>query len=51
MNHKDPPSNAGKYIGEALTGNPANPPKKLSSKSINLEMIGLTRVIEACMQP
>jgi len=41
-------SKAGEYIGEALAGNPTYPIKKLSFKNINLEMIGLTRVIEAC---
>ena len=40
-------SKAGEYIGQALLDNPDYPLKVLSFANINLESIGLTRLIEA----
>ena len=40
-------SKAGEYIGQALSNNPSYPIKKIQFTGINLEHIGLTRIIEA----
>lgn len=43
-------SKAGEYIGEALADNPNYMIFKVSFAGINLEDIGLVRLIEACNQ-
>ena len=41
-------SKAGEYLGEAISSNPNYPIKKVSFKGVCLELIGLTRMVQAC---
>jgi len=47
MDNNNFTSKAGEYIGQALLSNPNYPLKVLSFHNINIESIGLTRLIEA----